>query len=142
MTIEEIKAALATALPMRPPKWEKDDPPRGPEKVELLENYLLDSAYARAELEEALHWLDSLVAHFVGQVEQITGYEALLPSKPSSRITQQDVNAAKRKVSPTIFDAGAEARQLRTSVERQIKRFEFEEQWVLSRAYTMISGRS
>lgn len=143
MDVEDIKAALHTALPMRPPRFRPEEgaiAPSGGQKAAALEDYLLESAFVRAELEEALHWLDSLVAHFKAQVEQMTGYEALLPRKPQDRITQTDINTAKRGLNPVIFDAGAEAKQLRASVLRQIERFEFEAQWVVSRAYSMISG--
>jgi len=143
MKIEDIKMALAIALPMRPPTFplQNGNLPLAPaEKVAALEDYLLESAHQAAELEEALHWLDALVAHFQAQIDQITGYEVALPRKTRDRLTKDDILQAKRVVSPTAFDAGAEAKQLRTSVLRQIERLRFEEQWVVSRAYTMIAG--
>lgn len=140
MDIEDIKGALNRALQLRPPKWDPREPSPPREKVAKLEDYLLESAYAAAELEESLHWLNSLVAHFTAKVEQITGYEVALPRKPRDRITQADINTAKRTVDPVTFDAGAEVRQLIESTRRQIERLRFEEQWVISRAYSMISG--
>jgi hypothetical protein len=142
MDIDEIKAAINDALPLRPPKWDKLDPPHPREKIELLEDYLLRSAYAQAELEEALHWLTGLVEHFKDKVAAIEGYEVALPNKRGDRLTQADINAAKRTVSPEVFECGAEARLLRETVLRQIERFRFEAQWVASRAYSMISGGS
>lgn len=143
MDMEDIKGVLHTALPMRPPRFTPAEgaiAPSGGQKAAALEDYLLESAFVRAELEEALHWLDSLMAHFKSKIEQMTGYEALLPRKPQDRITQADINTAKRGLDPTTFDAGSEVKQLRASVLRQIERFEFEAQWVVSRAYSMISG--
>lgn len=138
MEIERIEAVLATALPIRPPKFSPDT--RGSEKVSKLEDYLLDLAFQHAELEEALHWLDSLVEHFKEKVEQITGWEVALPSgKRGDRVTQQDMLRAKRQLDPVTFEAGARARQLRESIRRQIARFEFEDK-VMSRVYTLISG--
>jgi hypothetical protein len=101
---------------------------------------LLETAYLGAELEEALFWLDGLVAHFTEKIDRMTGYEVALPRKPKDRLTQADITAAKRTVDPTSFDAGAEAKQLRASALRQIDRFRFEAQWTISRAYTMLSG--
>lgn len=138
MDIEAIEAALSVALPLRPPRFGPDDAARL--KVGRLEDYLLESAYAHAELEEALHWLEALVGELKARVEEMTGWQVALPSgKRGERATQQDVLRAKRQLDPVTFDAGARARQLRESVRRQIARFEFEER-VVSRAYTLISG--
>jgi hypothetical protein len=142
LTMENLKARLQGALKLRPPKFEYEGADRTPtrEKIDLLESYLLESAFVRAELEEALHYLASLVAHFKRKVDEITGFEALLPSKPRDRLTNADVNAAKRRVDPVSFECGAEAKQVMDSTLRQIERLAFEEQWVISRAYSMISG--
>lgn len=133
-----IKDALLKALKLRPPVFESDLPGRS--KVSELEDYLLSTAWLRAELEEALHWVDLLMANIKAQVEEITGYEVLLPAKSRDRITQQDIVAAKRRTVPEVFEMGAEVKQLRVSIVRQIDRFEHEAQWVISRAYTMVSG--
>lgn len=144
LDIEDIKGFLHNAVRLRPPRFEYGEtdatPPR--EKIEALENYLMESAYAAAELEECLHWLSAVVAHFKRVIENLTGYEAALPGKSRDRLTQADINRAKRIVDPASFDAGAEARHLQESCLRQIERLRFEEQWVISRAYTMISGGS
>lgn len=138
MDMEDIKLALHTALQLRPPMFEEGYP--GREKVARLEDYLLASAYAAAELEEALHWLDSMVAHFKRQVDEMTGWEVALPAGSHSRPNKEDINIAKRTVNPVVFDAGAEVRQLQVSVKRQIDRLRFEAQWIISRCYTMITG--
>lgn len=140
LDIDGIKGILHNAVRLRPPKWQ--DPTMTREKIEALENYLLESAYAAAELEECLHWLSAMVAHFKRVIDNMTGYEAALPSKSRDRLTQADINRAKRVVDPVSFDAGAEARHLQESCLRQIERLRFEEQWVISRAYTMITGGS
>lgn len=139
--IEEIKQAVHDAVKVRPPTNDDERlPPQA--KVSLFEDYLLRSAWMRAELEECVFWLDATIAQLKATVESMTGYEALLPRKPQDRITQADINAAKAKVDPPTFEAGAEAKHLRAHALRQITRFEFEAQWVISRAYTMISGGS
>jgi hypothetical protein len=142
MDPDEIRASLSTALPMRPPKWDTEDdlPLPRPAKVEQLENYLLESAYMRAELEEALFWTNALIKQFTSQIEEMTGYEVALPPKARDRITQADINRAKRTVNPAPFQLGSEMKEARDALLRQIDRFIFEEQWVISRAYTLISG--
>jgi hypothetical protein len=137
VTHEEIKLALTDSLPLRPPRFAHDTP--GRQKVSELEDYLLESAYRHAELEEALHWTMALIEHFKEKIENITGYEIALPRKPRDRITQADINAAKRTVDGTSFELGAEMKQLRDSILRQIARFEFEKE-VVSRAYSFITG--
>lgn len=140
MNVEEIKTALNTALAMRPPRWDPEDPPRGGEKVSRLEDYMLQAAWMHAELEDCLHHISAAIKLLQKQVDEITGWEVALPSgKTTARATKEDVNQAKRKLKPELFDAGGEARQLRESILRQIARFEHEEV-VLSRAYTLISG--
>lgn len=139
MTLEQIRAALAAALVLRPPKFEPGTPV--PEKVSSLADYLLDSAYAQAELEECYHYLNYTIELLREKVEHMTGYEVALPRKPQDRITQADILSAKRTVDAPTFSAGAEAKQLRESVKRQIDRFRFEAgQGPISRAYTLITG--
>ena len=138
MELEQIEQALAAALVMRPPRFGPDD--AGALKVSALEDYLLESAYAHADREAACYWLDELTEHFKAKVEQMTGWEMVLPSgKRADRATRQEVLSAKRQLDPVTFDAGARARLLREAIRRQIARFEFEST-VVSRAYTLISG--
>lgn len=138
MDADEIKAAVNTALPLRPPRWDEHLPPA--RKIAELEDYLMTTAFAQAELEEARHWIDLLVKHFKKQVDDMTGYEPLLPAKRSERITKDDILQAKRRTDPLAFELGAEMRQLQVTTARQIDRLRFEAQWVVSRAYSLISG--
>lgn len=139
MTIEEIRDVLARALPMRPPTFSDGTLPAS-RKIETLGDYLLESAYMQAELEEAYHYLSFTVETLKAKVERMEGWEAALPSG-SGRPSQAAVLTAKRIVDPATFEAGAEARQLRDSVKRQIDRFRFEAgQGPISRAYTLITG--
>lgn len=140
LDIEQIKATVNAAVGLRPPRFPDGESPRV--KVSALEDYLLESAWHAAELEEALHYLTATVAALKAQVEQLDGYEVALPRKAQDRITQTDIMTAKRAVAPAVFDAGAEAKQLTETTRRQIERLRFEEQWIISRAYSMISGGS
>lgn len=136
MTVAEIEAALARALPMRTPRFDPDTPPRA--KISALEDYLMDAAYINGELYEAAHWLNLLVDDYKTQIEQMDGYEVALGKQPA-RATQAEILIAKRKMNPSVFEVATHARQLRDSILAQITRFAGEEK-VISRAYTLISG--
>lgn len=141
MQIPEMEALLAQAVKLRPPRWVEERLPPAV-KIRDIEDYLMETAWMQAELEEALFWLGQLVAHFKGRVEQIVGYEVALPKgKRTERITQADVLAAKRTIDPEVFDAGSRARALREGCLRQIERLRWEAgQGPISRAYTVITG--
>jgi hypothetical protein len=137
MKLEEIKGVLTDTLPLRSPTFLPVDSARI--KVAALEDFMLAGAHAHGELEEALHWLDAVIAHLKDKITRITGYEVALPRKPKDRLTQADITAAKRTLDPATFEAGAEAQRLRASILRQIARLEHEHS-VVSRAYSLISG--
>lgn len=139
MNIDEIRAAVGVALRMRPPRFEQGA--GGAEKISALEDYLLESAYMQAELEEARHYLTYTVETLKQQIAEMTGYEALLPAKSQDRLTEADRNHAKAQAAPELFAAGKEARMLLETVKRQVERFRFEAgQGPISRAYTLITG--
>jgi hypothetical protein len=139
MEMDRIRAALHAARQMRTPRFEPDTPPST--KIGRLEDYLLESAWMQGELEDALFWLDALTVHFETQVRDISGWEVALPNKRRERITQADVEQAKRTVDPIAFDASSEVRQVRGHVLRQIDRLRWEAgQGPVSRAYTLIVG--
>jgi hypothetical protein len=142
MNIEEINRALGMALAMRPPRWAPNGatPVGASHKVSQLEDYLMESAYVAADLEEAIFWLEGAIAESGEKIERMTGYEVALPRKTRDRLTQADVLNAKRTVDPDTFGIHDDAKRLRASILRQIERLRFEEQWVISRAYSLISG--
>jgi hypothetical protein len=137
--LDHIKGALAMAREMRSPKFSPAT--TAGEKISALEDYLLETAWMQGELEEALFWLDSLVSHYRHKATLITGYEVALPNKRRERITQADINTAKRTVDPETFELGEQVTQLRAQALRQIDRMRFEAgQGPISRAYTMVTG--
>ena len=136
MTLDEIRAALNRALPMRSPVFAEDTP--GGEKVPVLESYMLAVAEVNGELVEARHWLRLLIDDLGERWKNLQGYEVAL-RKARNRATKEEVHAAKVQIAPQLYDAGREARGLKASVDDQIARFEREER-VVSRAYTLITG--
>lgn len=136
MTLDEIRDVLARALPMRSPTFPEDTP--GGEKVPVLENYMLEVAYVNGELVEARHWLRLTIETLGDQWKNLQGWEVAL-RKARNRATKEEIHAAKVIVAPQLYEAGREARALKSSVDDQIARFEREER-VVSRAYTMVVG--
>lgn len=136
LDLEQIRSVLHEATKLRPPR--NTDESRGL-SIAALEDYLLQSAWHHAELEEARQWGRRVRDELLKNWERLQGYEALLPGKPTAKITEADINRAKGLASPELHDAGQEAKRLLEDIGRQIDRFEFEKE-VCSRVYTMISG--
>lgn len=135
MNLEQIREVVDRALPLRFPKV---DELRGAEKVAALEDHMLASALISGDLVEARHWLRRLQETLRDEWAHLEGWEVAL-KRPRDRATKAEIEEAKVKVSPALYAAGREARQLLDSVDDQITRFEREER-VASRAYTMMSG--
>lgn len=137
MTVEEIKAALLAALPLRVPIWNPRSTAR--EKVEELENYLAQCAYKRADCEEALYWAWEAEKVLRREWEGIEGWENLLPSKARSRPTEPQVTRAKARVKPETFTGLSEVKTLIEGLDRQCKRLTRDEE-TCSRRYSLLSG--
>jgi hypothetical protein len=135
MTLDEIRQTIADALPLRVPRFTGDDTPR--EKVAQLEDYLMQSAEQRGALIEARHWLRELEDVLRGQIDALEGWQSFLPKGAP---TKTAVNDAKRQAAPNLYAQAAEIRKLLASVDDQVDRFAFEDQIVVSRCYSMISG--
>jgi hypothetical protein len=138
MTLDEIRGVLAEAMAMRTPRKFTEQAPK--ERVGALEDYLLESAYQRGALIEARHWLRELEDRLRQEADELQGWQAMLAGSATKVRTKAEIQAAKETAAPALFAAGREARKLRGSVDDQIDRFAFEDQFVISRAYSMISG--
>lgn len=140
MDLEQIRQILERVLKLRVPRFTDDVGPR--ERANRMGDYLMESAYANGDLIEARHALREAERHLADLLRKLEGWEAMLRivGNTSGRPTKTQVSEAKRLTAPHIFDAHAEARLLRGSVDDQIERLKFEAQFVISRAYTIISG--
>lgn len=136
MDLEQIEAVLMVALKLRSPHFAPGHPPRS--KIAELEDYLLRSASVNGELVEALHWCREAGVALGDAWEQLEGWEVAL-RRPRAKATRQEIQAAKMRTSPQLYEAGRKARRLRESLVDQIARLEREER-VVSRAYTMVTG--
>lgn len=137
MDLDAIEAALTHALALRTPLFEPGT--SGRVRIAALEDYMLASAHANGDLVEARHWLRETEERLRDEWNNLEGWEVALKGTTRSRATKTDIQQAKIKASPQLFEAGRKATRLRESVVDQIARLEREEK-VLSRVYAMISG--
>lgn len=132
MTVGEIQARLAAAMPLRIPMFNPSDPPQA--KVSALEDYLRTTAYHRAELEEALHWGWEARKLLERQWTDVDGWQAMAGSKA----TGPQIDSAKRVCAPDVWAGIQDVKILLASLERQIKRLEKDGD-AASRSYTMLT---
>lgn len=138
MDLDEARRRLDDALKVRIPVFDPDEHPGV--KITKLENHILQVAWHRGELEEALHWVMEAGKVLRAQWSGIEGYEAALGSR-ASRATKEDVERAKATMEPEMWTGLEEARFLMRSLERQIARLGGSDYDAASRAYTFINGR-
>jgi hypothetical protein len=139
MDTSQMRTILYRAAKLRMPQFAADDPTR--KRVTGLEDYLLQVALWRGELEEArLHCNDGLHALLV-EWDDIpeSEWEDLIPEGRRRRRTQEDVRRAKKLVKPALHDSIREARHLISQLSDQIRRLEKDDA-TASRTYTLVSG--
>lgn len=135
MQLPEIRRRLESALVVRIPAYDPQMHPR--ERVQKMEEYITRTAEVRQELEEALYWCMEAGKALKLQWDGVEGYQASLPR--GSRHTKDQVDEAKRVISPGVWAGLTEARELVKSLHRQIRRIELDYEAV-SRSYTLLSG--
>lgn len=127
-----LTPALLVAKKMRMPRFEKGTSPRV--KVEQLETYLLESAFAQGELsEERLDRLLEVKRHQeVWDHIDISGY-------PLRTRTEAAVRDAKRQVNPNLYNTLTELEWTIKRLVEEIDRLERDATKV-SRVYSMMTG--
>lgn len=137
MTIEEIRQALYDAAKLRMPR--RDPDAALGYNIEQIEDYLIDTAIHRGNLEEARLFakdaLDDLLTEW-GTLDP-AGYEPHLAT--GVRRTQAAVERAKALAEPGLAQGVREARRLVDRLTDQIKRLELDDR-AASRRYTMMTG--
>lgn len=136
MELADIKQRLYDALPLRVPLQDPNESARV--RIEKLEDHLLKCAWHRAELEEALHWAIEAGKLLRRKWDAIEGHEQMVRS--GSRTTKEQIDAAKARIDPDLWDSLNEVRTLVESLRRQIVRLGGTDYDAVSRAYTLISG--
>jgi hypothetical protein len=141
VTIDDARKVLAEAAKLRIPRRSDEAIKEGGTRVlvEKLEEYLLETAYWRGELEEArLHMYDARQL-LVQQWSELQGYEAALPSGAARNPTRDQVIAAKRQMRPDLYSGMEEAKYLIDRLSDQIRRLK-DDDAATSRAYTLATG--
>jgi hypothetical protein len=132
--VEDIKQARDTVRDeVRFPQWGPDEHPG--KKIEALEAYIGVTAVRRAELLAAQDWIIVARRDLQDAWDGVEGHEAALPRQA----TNEQVNAAKRRLKPDVWAGLTEAKELLASIERQVRRLERDYD-AASRTYTLITG--
>lgn len=145
MDLAEIEQTAYDVAKLRMPQFKIDpnDPmasTRPGEKIEQLESYLLELAFARGRAEEARLYAYGAVRRLQVKWDHLEGWEISFGSpEKAARATQPQIAEAKRQLEPELFDSIEQGRYLIKRLTEQIKRLEKDED-VASRTYTLISG--
>lgn len=147
--IDEFRSNLRVAARLRIPPIHDDlvppddrfDPAKparlNPQtRVESYEDFIVQAATYRGELEENLLDLQTGIKSMEDEWETIEGWETLVD--PSDK-TQRAAVDAKRKVRPDLYSGIREGKWLADKIRVQVKRLE-QDEGAVSRLYTMLTG--
>lgn len=104
------------------------------ERLNLLEDYMLETAYHRAELIEARFEVHEQLRTLKDEWDHLDGWQALKRTK-----TETAVADAKRQLRPELYDGIKKAEWLIARLTEQIDRLD-REATICSRAYTFATG--
>lgn len=133
MDIPQIEEYITTASALRMPRL---DPNSNPQlRISGLEEYLLQTAYHRGDLEEAMGWVMEAKHNARRTLDGLNGWEMHVRGEQ----TAENVLAAKRKISPDAVAVFRDADYYMRRIERQIRRLERDHD-ATSRAFSFITG--
>jgi hypothetical protein len=134
---DEVRQLLYTVAKVKAPSFKGRDPkPNAGQKIEELEDHLFEIARWRCELEEARLYMHDARRELEDQWDEIEGWQAVAGKVK----TKQDVVAAKKTIRPDLYDGIRMAKFLIERLSEQIRRLERDEEYAVSRGYTLISG--
>lgn len=139
MSPDDIKELLYTAAKLVVPSFRPKDgeePPRPREKASMLEDHMILCARWLMKLEEARLFMYDATRVLEDQWDAIEGYEVAMGKEK----TQKAVVEAKRKLRPELYDGVRTGKALIARLSDQIRRIERDQEVVVSRVFTMISG--
>jgi hypothetical protein len=131
---DAIRKTLYAAAKLRMPRF-KPDTPRT-ERIEQLEDYLLQTAFHRGELEEARLYAHDALGMLLDQWDDLEGWQTIVGKSDPS---QDAIRRAKKTLNKDIHDSLTAGKRLIGRLTDQIKRLEKDDE-VASRAYTLIAG--
>lgn len=150
MDLKQIEQTAFDVATLRMPKfiYNVNDPmasTRPGEKIEKLESYILDVAYARGEAEQARLYAYAAVRRLTIEWDHLKDWELSFDPDvtkalaKAAKATQPQIKEAKRQIRPDLFDGIEHGQYLVKRLTEQIKRLEKDED-VASRAYTLVSN--
>lgn len=134
MSPKEVRELLYRASKVMVPTFRGREM-SGRQKIEELEDHLFIIARWRAQLEEARLWMQDARRELEDQWDEIEGWQAVADGK-----SKQAMIDAKRTIKPDIYDGIRMAKFLIERLSEQIRRLERDEEYAVSRGYTLISG--
>lgn len=138
MDPDEIRQLLFDTAKLRMPKREEGQSTR--DFLSKLEDYLIQTAVARGELEEARLYMNEALHRLEQEWRDIEGWQSVMGGN-TKNATQNDIMEAKRKVKPDLYDGIRDGKFLRERLTEQIKRLgKLGDDEVVSRAYTLMAG--
>ncbi len=133
MNVEDIDPIIKAASRLRMPVL---DPTTNPGlKISKLEEYMLQVAYHRGDLEEAIGWVLEAKHSARRTLDDLVGWDLHLRGDR----TQENVLAAKAKISPEAVAVIRDADYYLERLKRQVNRLERDHD-ATSRAYTLVTG--
>jgi hypothetical protein len=135
MTPDQIRETLHRVAAMRMPRLERDHGLN--QQIESLQEYLVETAIARADLEEAHLYAYNAQNLLIDQWDALAGWEIHLPEKNGH--TKAAREEAKALLEPDLAEGLRDAKRLLQCLARQIVRLEMDER-VASRTYTLLTG--
>lgn len=109
-------------------------------KVSALEDYAMEAAGWRADLERARLWMAEVQHKLTVEWAKLEGWEVSLPGgKKRKDATKDDITEAKRQVRPDLWENISDIKHLISQLSLQIRRIEKDEDRI-SRVYTFLTG--
>lgn len=137
MNVEQISDHLLAASQLRIPKLDPNESPGL--KIGKLEEYMLQVAYHRGDLEEAIGWVLEAKHDARRTLDGVQGWEQTVPRQADR--TQERVLEAKARIAPEPVAILRDSDYYLKRLERQVRRLELDHNAV-SRAYTLITGQA
>lgn len=135
---DEAKRRLYAASTLRVPSFGPDEMPAT--KIGMLEDFAIQAAIARGDLEEARLWMSDVLHGFTVRWAKLDGWEMTMPGgKRRKDATRDDIAEAKRQIDPDLWENISDLKHLVAELSNQIRRLEKDEDRV-SRVYSFIVG--
>jgi hypothetical protein len=133
LTPDDVRTLCFNAAKLKMPTFDSTYSPGA--KIEKIEDYLLNTAAMRSELEEARLYMHEATFKLKQQYKDMTGWEVHMGKMQ----TEEAVKRAKRIADTPLCQGIDEGEELIKRLSDQIRRLEHDDE-VASRAYTLITG--